>query len=86
MAYSTRDFEAELNRKLFAATNEGKRNAAVNAGELHRQLGEYPGPNHRIPICCEVMHREMKVGDQLISTPPKGKGASLTIRYQLPRH
>jgi len=31
------------------------------------------------------MYHEQKVGDEVISRPPKGKGASLTIRYRLPR-
>jgi hypothetical protein len=31
------------------------------------------------------MYDEQKAGDEVISRPPKGKGASLTIRYRLPR-
>ncbi len=31
------------------------------------------------------MYQEKKHGDEIPESPPKGKGASLTIRYQLPR-
>lgn len=58
----------------------------VNAGELHRAVGGYPGKNHRMPVCCQVMYSCMKTGDKILPNgPPKGKGASLTIRYRLPR-
>jgi len=57
----------------------------VISGGLHRRLGHYPGPDHRMPICCNVMKQCMQSGDFIISQPPKGQGASLTIRYQLPR-
>ena len=86
MALGTQDFRDELSRTLSTATSEGKRSTVVKAGELHRQLGDYPGREHRMPICCEVMYQEMKSGDEIMAAPPKGKGASLTVRYQLPRH
>lgn len=56
----------------------------VRAGDLHRQTGGYPG-NHRMPVCCDVMRKAMQPGDQVLREPPKGNGASLTIRYLLPR-
>jgi hypothetical protein len=56
----------------------------INAGDVHRGVGDYPG-DHRMPICCRVMKADMRGGDVILSTPPKGQGASLTIRYQLPR-
>ena len=58
----------------------------VNAGDLHRLVGDYPGPNNRMPVCCDVMYQEFADGDVILEAPPKGKGASLTIRYQIPRH
>jgi 5-methylcytosine-specific restriction protein A len=48
-------------------------------------VGGYPGENHRMPVCCEVMRSTMAPGDQVVETPPSGKGAALTIRYRLPR-
>lgn len=55
----------------------------VRSGDLHRAVGGYPGPNHRMPICCSVMYAMMQEGDQIIKTPPKGKGANLIIQYSL---
>jgi 5-methylcytosine-specific restriction protein A len=35
--------------------------------------------------CCEVMRGEMRATDEVVDEPPSGQGASLTIRYRLPR-
>lgn len=53
----------------------------VSAGVLHRMTGGYPGPDHRMPVCCAVMQDNLGEGDVVISSPPSGTGASLTIRY-----
>ena len=82
---STDEFQAELNEVLKAASQERQAYVDVNAGELHRSVGGYPTPFNRMPACCNVMRKEMKSGDLLLHEPPKGKGASLTIRYRLPR-
>lgn len=57
----------------------------VRSGDLHRAVGWYPGPDHRMPACCGAMRAAMRVGDKVIRTPPKGNGANLVIRYALPR-
>ena len=57
----------------------------INSGQLHRKLGGYPGPKAQMPSCCQAMYHEKKLGDEIISRPPKGKGATLTILYRLPR-
>jgi 5-methylcytosine-specific restriction protein A len=57
----------------------------ITAGSLHRVVGGYPGTNHRMPICCQVMYDTMGPDDEVVTSPPSGKGASLRIRYQLPR-
>ena len=57
----------------------------VQAGRLHREIGGYPQKGHSMPVCCSVMCQEMRVDDDLLSEPPKGKGATLSIRYRLPR-
>jgi hypothetical protein len=31
------------------------------------------------------MYAEMDARDEILAAPPKGKGATLTIRYHLPR-
>lgn len=51
------------------------------SGEIHRTLGQYPGTNHRMPICCEVMYEKMNDDDKILHAPPKRKGATLKIRY-----
>ncbi len=79
------DFRAQLLAEFRRATERGASFIDVNSGELHRQVGSYPGPNHRMPVCCEAMYGEQRLGDRILARPPKGKGASLTIRYKLPR-
>src|SRR5688572_3297116 len=79
------DFRAILDATLHATQRMGRPYVDVSAGELHRDVGGYPGADHRMPTCCDVMRRAMKGGDEIVSAPPKGNGASLTIRYCLPR-
>ena len=58
----------------------------VNSRELYRKIGDYPnGGNHRMPVCSGVMRSAMQRGDLIITQPPKGKGANLTIQYVIPR-
>lgn len=79
------DFVAELDRVLSEATLRDLRVIDVNARWLHRRLGGYPGRKHAMPTCCDVLYGEMKVGDEILSRPPKGRGATLTFRYRLTR-
>ena len=80
-----RDFEAEIRRRWVSAGRTGASSADIAAGELHKSLGGYPGPNHRMPNCCQVMKRLMQPDDMILCAPPKGAGASLEIRYRIPR-
>ena len=82
---ATEDFQSELDKVFAAAQEEGKPFVEVKSGDLHRSVGGYPGPNHRIPLCCTVMKRNMKPGDEILRQPPSGLGATLTIRFELPR-
>jgi hypothetical protein len=83
---TTRDEFLRVLGKLFAeAKHIGVPKIDVNSGQLHRQVGNYPGPNHRMPVCCDAMRSAMASGDQVMESPPQGKGAGLTIRYRLPR-
>jgi len=79
------DFESALSRLFRRAEEDGRPYIDINSGELHRRVGGYPSRNHRMPLCCDVMKKNMQTGDQILEKPPKGKGASLTIRYKLPR-
>ena len=80
------DFRVELRRQLAHAQGRGLRHVDINAGRLHRDVGGYPGPDNRMPNCCQVMRGEMRTGDMfVVGTQLKSDGASLTIRYLLPR-
>ncbi|MGO4840773.1 hypothetical protein AB4144_51835, partial [Rhizobiaceae sp. 2RAB30] len=78
-------FRKEIQKHFRRALERGAGYVDINSGETHRAIGGYPGRDHRMPVCCEVMYTEMRAGDRIIHQPPKGKGASLTIRYALPR-
>jgi hypothetical protein len=80
-------FQAEIRSQLRQAELRGASSLEITSGELHRQLGGYPasGGSHQMPSCCDAMYDEKGMGDKIISAPPKGKAASLTIRYVLPR-
>ena len=82
---TTSDFVAKLNTMLSRAEEEGLSEIRLSAGELHREVGGYPGVDHRMPVCCNAMRKAMQIGDALIKEPPSGQGASLTIKYKLPR-
>ena len=78
-------FRIELRSQLRQAALRGVLYVDINSGDLHRKLGGYPGPYHVMPSCCKIMYDEQWDGDQIRSSPQKGFGASLTIRYKLPR-
>ncbi len=78
-------FQMALDKELVAAPKGGLGFAEINAGNLHRIIGGYPGSNNRMPVCCAVMRATMKNGDAILHEPPKKNGASLTVRYKLPR-
>ena len=78
------DFEAALQRILAEAAAAGQPSVTVNAGELHATVGGYPGQDHRMPLCCQVMKNAMRPGDAVLQSPPSGQGATLTVQYRLP--
>ena len=79
------EFQSELDRIFSSAQQVGKPFIEVTSGDLHRSVGGYPGLNHRIPMCCGVMKRNMKPGDKIVRQPPSGLGATLIVRFTLPR-
>lgn len=82
---STENFRAELASRLRQGAQRRVDQIAVNAGDLYRDLGYYPGPKHATPSCCAVMEQARKVGDTILAGLPSGKGVSLTVRFKLPR-
>ena len=79
------DFQTSLRELLRSSASAGLPSLHVRAGDLHRSVGGYPGPNHRMPVCCRVMRAEMLDGDHIVQEPPKGDGANLVIQFRLPR-
>jgi hypothetical protein len=81
---TTDEFRSEIRAQISRAEKQGRPHAEINSGELHRLLGGYPG-SHQMPTCCAAMRREMTSLDSEVFAPSEGNGASLTIRYLLPR-
>jgi hypothetical protein len=51
---SADEFRKELYRMLSEATKGGRAFVEINAGELHRRVGDYPSKNHRMPMYTEL--------------------------------
>ena len=80
------DFKAELLAQLGQAMKQGRAHVEINAGELQKTLGDYPGTDHHLSAAaCNAMHEARSAQDTVIVQPPSGNGAALTIRYELPR-
>jgi len=81
------DFRLELFRMMADAQNAGQEFVEINAGKMHRRVGGYPGKNHRMPNCCQVMKALLALDyrDVIVEGPRSGQGPTLTIRYRLPR-
>ena len=82
MPPTTADFRNALRLRLQGAGLKGQKLVEIRAGNLH---GAFPGPQNRMPSCCNAMRSEMVAGDAIVRQPPSGNGANLVIRYQLPR-
>jgi 5-methylcytosine-specific restriction protein A len=57
----------------------------VTSRELYRSVGGRTGRDYKMAPCCNVMTKAMRPGDTVLAKPPKGRGATLKIRYLLPR-
>ncbi|KAB8060479.1 MULTISPECIES: HNH endonuclease [Janthinobacterium] len=79
------DFVTALRKLLQEEEKAGKTSVDVRAAALHTDVGIYPARGHSMPTCCTVMYEEMKPGDEILLTPPGGKGPSLLVRYKFPR-
>jgi len=74
-------FRSELTKIIMNAKEQKKEYVDVISGDLHRQVGGYPSKNHSMPTCCDVMKSMMNPKDEILYQPPKGRGATLKIRY-----
>lgn len=77
------DFVKEIMKIQQVAKDEGAAYIDIVSGDVHRKLGGYPSTNHAMPTCCDAMYELMKPGDEIIEAPPKGKGATVKVRYYL---
>jgi len=75
------DFHHELYRRFDAAAARGEEQIEVTAGELHKTLKA----SNRLSMCSNAMYDMQNIGDAILSVPSGGVGASLLIRYSLPR-
>jgi 5-methylcytosine-specific restriction protein A len=82
---TAQQFLDELAGVLAEAQERGLQSVEIEAGWLHARVGGYPGQDHRMPACCNAMRKAMQPGDEIVAEPPRGAGASLKIRYRLPR-
>lgn len=85
MPPTTDDFRRALRELLRAAEERSEASIDVVSGDLHRIVGGYPSPSPRMPSCCNAMRSEMRQSDKELQAPPNGLGASLIIRYFMPR-
>lgn len=83
---TTLDVEIALKKIFKTAQGLELTKVDVKSGDLHRRVGGYPSNNHRMPLCYNAMRAAMRSGDEVLAAPPRGAGATLVIRYQLPRH
>lgn len=85
MSISAETFRLALRETLRVSEDLGLVAIELNSGNFHRRIGGYPGADHRMPVCCDVMRAEMTAMDSIVAEPESGKGASLVIRYVFPR-
>ncbi len=85
MAPTAKVFQAELDRRFKQALLDGKSHIDIQSGSIHREVGGYPGSDNRMPVCCGIIYKNMSPADVCLSRPPSGLGATLEVRYVLPR-
>ncbi|HJK67467.1 MAG TPA: hypothetical protein O0Y13_00125, partial [Methanocorpusculum sp.] len=75
------DFYHALYRRFDAAAAAGEPDLVVSAGDLHKSLKA----SNRLSLCCNCMYDTQNIGDSIVNVPSGGVGATLSIRYVLPR-
>jgi len=76
------DFENEIVKIQNEARQKGLREIQINALELHKKVGFDP-LNHRMASACNAIYNLMTRRDEIIHSPPKGKGSSLTVLFHI---
>ncbi|MDU9375465.1 hypothetical protein McpSp1_00390 [Methanocorpusculaceae archaeon Sp1] len=75
------DFYHAMYRRFDAAAEEGEPALEITAGDLHKSLKAA----NRLSLCCNCLYDMQNIGDVILQAPSGGVGASLLIRYALPR-
>lgn len=78
-----KDFDLKIVELKSISRNNGESFLKMTSEDLHKSVGGYPAKNHRMATCCKAMYDAMQTRDEIIQAPPKGRGASLTIKYFL---
>lgn len=78
-------FDQAIEAQLARGQEQGRAHVEINAGELHRQLGGYPGRAHQMPVACAALRAAMQDGDSVSFEPPAENGAAFTVRYVMGR-
>jgi hypothetical protein len=76
---STDHFRPGLLAQMARATMVGQIDILINCGQLYRSPGGYPGSTHGMPLCCDAMQAEFKLGDTMILD--RANGVGMTVRY-----
>lgn len=72
---SIKDF---IKGKILETTDSSRNNCTIKAGDIHKELNLH----NRMPSVCSAMMQLMKENDEVIYSPPKGKGSRLEILYK----
>jgi 5-methylcytosine-specific restriction protein A len=79
------EFQAALNGVLLQAQKKNKAGVVVSSIDLHLQVGGYPGREHRMDLCCQVMREAMLQRDRITSQVLPPYPPLLEVVYELPR-
>ena len=81
MTPTKKDFTQKLEEIKVDAKESRAMSLIVTSKELHKMVGGYDTRNHRMASCCDAMYDAMNMGDAVLQAPPKGRGATLKIKY-----
>ena len=58
MIPTAEEFQVTLRAWMQGAEHASETTVEINSGQLHREVGGYPGQNHRMPMCCAAIRNE----------------------------
>jgi len=78
------DFQQELDNILSKALKKGEQYVVVNSIDMHHRMGGYPGYDHKMDLCHEVMKANTKKADTIYGQWEPND--DLSIRYSVDRN